>query len=153
MVTFIFFLGEYVLFHLFGRWFKPNLLILLIIFFNIILGTRFGLFVAVLAGLIKDCFSTAEFGLYLFSFIICAYGLAIIKRYFYQLDSSFFRLLIAFALSLTHALVVYGLGFLSDGVDFYAAVIFVILPEVLATVLVARYIFNKLQTCVLKFSV
>src|SRR5262245_23603085 len=73
VLVFLFFMLQFLLFNLVGWWLRPQLLILLIIFFDLYLGVRYGLYTAVLAGLIMDSFAASVFGLNLVSFILDAY--------------------------------------------------------------------------------
>ena len=154
VITFIFFLLEFILANFFGRWFKPNLLILLVIFIDLQLGIRFGIFAAILAGLLKDSFSTGVFGINIFSFILCVYTASLLRRYFfYDVEFGFLRILMAFLMSFLNIVVSYILNSMFSRIDFYQMLIFVMLPEVLATTLVASSIFRGLKRCVLKLSV
>lgn len=153
LIVFIVFYCEFILFSVFGRFFKPNLLLLLVIFFNISRGTEYSIFVAILAGLLKDGFSASEFGAYFISFVVCGYLVTMLRKYFYQVDSGHLRIIVAGVMSLLHAGLVYSLGYAPQMIDFDQALIFVILPEVVATTLVAAFVFDKLKICALKFSV
>ena len=153
-ITAAFFITEFVLGNFFGYWFKPNLLLLLIIFIDLHLGVRYGLFVAILAGLLKDSFGAGIFGINIFSFILCVYITTLLRRYlFYQVEFGFLRILMAFLMSLFNILVAYALSSLFGWIDFFQMVVFVLLPEVLATTAVAAFIFKWLKLCVLKLSV
>lgn len=153
ILTVIFFFLEYMLFDFLGRWFKPNLLILLVIFFNVALGTRFGLYTALGAGILKDSFSTGPFGVYLISFVLCNYVVTLVKKFFfYEVRSGVLRILLAFVFSVLHGVLVYLFYSLREGVDFYEAWVFIILPEVVVTTLLSPYIFDRLKPCVLKLS-
>ena len=94
--VFIFFLVEFFLFNLAGRWFMPNLLLLVIIYFNLAFGIRFSIFAAVVAGLLKDSLTTGIFGFNIFSFVLCAYMTTILKRYLHYVASRRSRLLLVF---------------------------------------------------------
>ena len=76
MITFfifLFFLTEFFVYNMFNRWLMPNLSLLLVVFFTLYLGIRYGLFTAVLAGILEDSFGISMFGVNLFSFVVCAY--------------------------------------------------------------------------------
>ena len=153
-ITFIFFLIEFVFSNFFGCWLKPNFLILLIIFVDLHLGIRYGLFVAILAGLLKDSFGIGVFGVNIFSFVLCVYVTTLARRYFfYDVEFGFLRILMAFLMSFLNIVVSYILNSMFSRIDFYQMLIFVMLPEVLATTLVASSIFKGLKRCVLKLSV
>ena len=85
---------EFFLFNYVHPWFMPNLLLLLIIFVNLWLGIRFSLLTAVIAGLLKEGFSTDFFGFHIFVFVICAYAATFLRPYLYQRGSAFSRYLL-----------------------------------------------------------
>ena len=151
-LSFIFFTIEFLWVNLLGNWLKPNLLLLLIIFFNLSLGIRYGLAAAFLAGLLEDSFGASVFGIHILSFIVCAFMMVAVRRYLFHTSVYSLRIFLAFLMSLLNALVVFGLNFIFLPLDFKEAFYFVMFPEVLATTLVAGFTFRHLRTCVLKFS-
>lgn len=154
VIVFVFFLVEFVLGNFLGRWFRPNLLILLIIFIDLHLGVRYGIFVAVLAGLLKDSIGAGFFGMNIFSFVLCVYVTTLVRRYiFYDVEFGFLRILMAFLMSAVNLLIIYVLNSLFGFIDFTQAVLYVMLPEVLATTIISSLIFTGLKRCVLKLSV
>ena len=54
LFTFILFGIEFLLFHVIGPWAMPNLLLLLVIFFTLYSGIRYGLVTAFVAGFVRD---------------------------------------------------------------------------------------------------
>ncbi len=153
LMTITFFFLEFLFFNFFGRWLHPNFLILLIIFINSYLGIRYALLVAIVGGLLKDSFSVGVFGVYLVSFIFCAYVSTLIRRYFYELEVDILRILTTFLISALNGLIVCMLYAACGTVDFASALRHLILPEVLITTLIAIFTFNELKKCVLKLSV
>lgn len=153
VLTFVFLAAEFILFDFFGQWFNPNLLILFIIFVNLRLGIRYGLGVAFLAGLLKDSFGTGIFGVNLLSFIFCAYATIFVQKYFYEVEANFLRILLALTMSLLGVLVNYLASAVFNVIDFREAVIFVMVPEVVATTLVVTFVFSHLRKFFLKFAV
>ena len=152
-ITFGFFLLEFVFYHLFGRWFKPNFIILLVIFFNVFFETKYSLFVAIVGGILKDSFSTIGFGTYTFSFIVCSYLVTLIRKYFYQVESGYLRIVVVVVLCFVNSLIVGAVSFSSGFFRLEEIAMYVLLPEALATIVVAVYTFQKLRLCVLKLSV
>ena len=153
-VTLLLFLLEFLCANIFGPWFHPNFLILLLIFIDLHWGVRYGLFVAVLAGFLKDSFAVGVFGIHIVSFIGCVYTTTLLRRYlFYDVDFGFLRILMAFLMTVLNFLFTYGLKSLFQAVDFFEMASFVALPEVLATTVAAGFVFKKLKLCVLKLSV
>ena len=152
-LAFIFYFIEFVLFNLLGRWFTPNLLITLIIFFNLYLGIRYSLLTAVMAGIVKDSFGIDFFGSNIFSFVICAYLTTLIKRYLYQIGSISSRVLLIFLITILNALIHAMLNSIFNLVDFREMIVNVLFPEVLATTLMANYVCARLKKIVVKFSI
>lgn len=148
-----FFAIEFLWVNLLGGWFKPDLLLLLIIFFNLSLGIRYGLATAFGAGVLKDSFGASVFGIHIFSFVVCAFMMIAARRYLFHSSVYSLRIFLAFLMSLLNVVVVFTLNSFFLPLDFKEAFCFVMVPEVLATTLAAGFTFRQLRTCVLKFSV
>ncbi len=149
----LFFSAELLLFHVFGYFFKPNLLLLLVMFFNFYFGIRYGLLSALLAGVLKDSFSTHLFGMHCFAFILCAYAAVILKKYFFHMSIFSFRLLLLFA-----TVVIYNLSFFfiySRFVPLSAGEMlrFILIPELISTLIITPFILDQLKRCALKLFV
>ncbi|HLD69631.1 MAG TPA: rod shape-determining protein MreD [Candidatus Omnitrophota bacterium] len=153
ILSFLFFTIEFLWMNLLGGWFKPDLLLLLIIFFNLSLGIRYGLATAFLAGVLKDSFGASVFGIHALSFVVCAFMMIVIRRYLFHAGGYSFRISLAFLMSLLNVLVVFTLNSFFLPLEIKEAFCFVMVPEVLATTLAAGFTFRQLRTCVLKFSV
>ena len=151
--AFLFFIIEFIVFNMIGRWAMPNLLILIVIFVNLSFGIRYGLFTAVLAGVIKDSFSTSFFGINVFSFVVCAYMTTILKRYFYDKHSRSSRLLLVFSICLINVLVHFVLYIMFGVVDIIQTFQYILIPEIFTTLIVTAYTFRQLKKCVLRLFV
>ena len=152
-LIFLFFTIEFLWVNLLGNWFKPNLLLLLIIFFNLSLGLRYGLAAAFLAGIVEDSFGASIFGAHIVSFVVCAFMMIVVRRYFFHTSVYSLRIFLAFLISLLNVLIVFILNSIFLPLDFKEAFCFVMFPEVLATTLADGFTFRHLRSCVLKFSV
>ncbi|MDP8265466.1 MAG: rod shape-determining protein MreD [Candidatus Aceula meridiana] len=152
IVVFIFFLFaiENILFYFFGFWFKPNLILLWIIFLNLFLGIRYGLVASFCAGLLQDSFSTGAFGAHILSFIVCSYLIVVIRKYFLQLETASFRLAISGVVAILNVLVLYVINSFFMKISFSETVVFILFPEVLSTVLMAWLLFDYYKKCALK---
>jgi len=148
---FIFFLIEFILFNFIGKWFLPNLMLLAIVFFNLLWGIRYGIFTAILAGLVRDSFSANPFGVHLFSFVVCAYMSAFFKKTIYHVGSRSARLLLIALICLINFVVQFFLHMAFGVVTPSENIYFILIPEFLTTLLVASFVFNRLKICVLKF--
>ncbi len=150
----VLFFCEAVFENFFEQLFHPNLLILLVIFVDLHLGIRYGIFTAILAGLLKDSFSSNIFGLQIISYLICVYATTLCRRYlFYDIEFGFLRVLMAFLISMTNVIVYYALLSFFHTPDIVDIAFYVLFPEVLATTLVSIVMFRWLKLCVLRLSV
>ncbi|MBL8014355.1 MAG: rod shape-determining protein MreD [Candidatus Omnitrophica bacterium] len=144
-LTYFFFLLEFLLFNTFGRWGKPGLLIILIVFLNLYLGIRYGLICAVLSGILKDAFSFEIFGVYIFLYMSSAFLAIILRRNFYRPGSQLSRLVVTSGVLLFFFLGQVVLYAMNADIDFKGSVQFVFLPEALATLVCATFFFQKLK--------
>ena len=157
LFVFVTFLIEGILTELFGPKFTPNLLIILVVFFNFFRGIRYSLLTAFLAGLLKDSFGVKVFGLNIFSFIMCAYLSTFIKVYVYHVGSNASRVLVVFLVNLIYIGIMYVLHVMFTpplaglpSIDFSEMFVYVLIPEVLTTTVVTIYVFEKYKQCALK---
>jgi rod shape-determining protein MreD len=148
--VFICFIIEGVLGEVFGRWFKPNLSIILIVFFNLFRGSEISIMTALLAGLVKDSFSANLFGLNIFSFIICANLVTLFKMYLYQTGSSVSRVMIVALTACCNVLIQYAIMVMFSPIFLKEMLRYVLLPEVLVTAIATPFLFEKLKQCALK---
>ena len=143
------FIIEFLLFNTAGRWATPDLSILLVVFFNLYFGIRYGLFTAVMAGVLHESFSPDIFGVYVCSFVFCAYMTTILKQYVYHMGSRLSRYILIFIVVTINVVAHYvfysaRLGSVYPGHVFK----FIFLPEVITTMLVAPFLFTQLKKCV-----
>ena len=96
LVSYLAFALEFLLYNFWGQWGKPELLILVVIFFNLYLGIRFSIIAAVFCGIFKDASGVAPFGTYVLVYIAGSYVTTFVRRYLYQPGSRFSRALVAF---------------------------------------------------------
>lgn len=141
---------ENILFQLFGIWFKPNLLLILIVFFNLFRGIRYGVLAALMGGFLLDSFSVRVPGLNTFSFVVCAYLASLLKIFIYQPGSQASRILLVFFVAVINLAIQYVLHVLTTPLDFSVAFARVIIPEILITTVMAAYVFERLKRCALR---
>lgn len=96
ILVYVFFVIEVILNDAFGLWAKPQLLLLLVVFWGLYSGIRYSIVVALLAGLLKDSYSILPFGTYLFIFVASAYLTTFVRRNLYQPGSPFSRAVVTF---------------------------------------------------------
>ena len=153
-MTLVFFLLEFIFANFFGRWLKPNLLILLVIFVDLHLGSRWGIYTAIIAGILRDSFTVGIFGVNTFALVSCVYITTLTRKYLlYDVEFGFLRILMALAMSILNVVIICILLSLFKTIDFRGTIVFVLLPEAITTTLMASFIFRELKRCVLKFSV
>jgi rod shape-determining protein MreD len=152
VLVFVLFFIEYFLFNLFGSWLTPDLLLLLIVFVNYYLGVRYGVYTALVAGLIKDSFMINVFGVHLISFIACSYFMAFLQKYIYSRGSRSSRFIIIFMVCTLNVLVQFIVQNAFISFNFFDVFKYIYIPEIFLTLLVSSYVFDKIKQCVLKFS-
>lgn len=151
LLVFVCFLIENILFVFCGNWFKPNFLLLLIIFFNLFRGIRYSFFVAFVAGLLKDSVSAKMFGLNIFSMMACAYITTYIKISIYQAGVGASRAFLVFLIVSIYFVIQYSLNIMGATIPLSEAMKHVYWVEMFSTLIVTSYFFKKLKRCVLNF--
>ena len=150
----LFLLAEFLLSNVFGRLFKPELVLLLVIFFDLYSGVRYGLFVAFLGGFLKDSFGADPFGAVLSSYVLCVYVTTLIKRYlFYEIEFGFLRIFITVLVVFFNAMAMALLVSFLVGQEGRLAVFLNMLPGVITTSLISPIVYKYLKECVLKLSI
>ena len=151
--VYLFFSVEFFLFNFIHPLLMPNLLLIAVIFFNLLLGIRYSLLAAILAGLLKDSYGTHPFGIHIFSFILCAYLTTFFKKYIYQGSSPYSKLVLISSILSCYLLIQYTLYSMSVSISFIEALEHVFLPTIVTTLLMANTTIRNLKKCVLKLSV
>ena len=149
----IFFLVEFFIYNLFGQNFTPNFLFLLVIFFNLYLGIRYSLFIAIVAGLLMDSVHSSNWGIEIFSFVICAYMTIIFKQYLFHMGSRATRLLLVFLVTTFYVVIQGLLRLMNTPIHFTEVFYFVYLPIVISTLIATNLTFRFLRKCVSRLSV
>ena len=150
--VYVFFLAEFLLFNVFGRWGKPNLLLLLVIFYNLYLGIRHGLFCAFCAGLLRDAFSSDIFGTHLFLFMMSAVLALLLRRNFYQPGSRLSRLMVSFGVVFIYVLAETIMQSQTYFIEWPEALRYVALPQIVTTMAVATFVFIRLKDIAVKIN-
>ncbi|MDD3374839.1 MAG: rod shape-determining protein MreD [Candidatus Omnitrophica bacterium] len=148
--SFVLFLAEVAIFQIFGSWFKPNLLILLVVYSNLKFGIRYGIFASLIGGILSDSFGSGIFGVHIISFMFCSYILALVRKYFLQFDALSFKFIISGFFSSLNVILIYFISSIFLKINFSDVFIFIFLPEVAATVAVSPFCFDYLRKCDLK---
>ena len=135
-----------------GGWLTPNLLLLISIFFNLYFGIRYGLFSALLAGLLMDSFSISPFGTHLFLFISCTFMTVVLKQYLYHMGSSVSRSILVLLVCLMYIFSYLLLSLMNRTIDFPQIMKVVLIPDIVLTTLISNYLFIYLKRCASKLS-
>lgn len=147
-LTLIFFLAEYLLTAVFGRFFVPNLMLLLIVFLDLSMGIRYALLAACVGGFIKDAYSVQFFGFHILTLMLSAYITTLLVRILHQKGSLLSLLLLIFCVNSVLLLCQGALSMNLRYTDGFVHQIY--LPEVLLTLLFSGVVFNYLRKCVLR---
>ena len=144
------FVVQYFLSEWFSPWFRPNLLLLMVIFLNLYRGIRHSFLVAFIAGLVADSFAPGLFGINIFAFMLSAYLTTLLKMYIYDSGSPTSRFLLVFLVSLCFGLIDFMGRTLFISVNFWKAFRYLMLPQTVATAAVSLYVLKIFKRCALK---
>lgn len=147
------FLAEFVVFQVTRGGFKPNFLLLFVVFTSLYFGIRYGIGSAVAAGIIIDSFAPGYFGIHVLAFLLCAYMTVYLKKIIYMVGSQFSRVLLIAVIYTINFITLYFLNFIFQPLNLFTAIVHVYLPELIFTVLLASSVFKGLKLCVLKFTI
>ena len=149
-VVYLFFIAEFVHYNTVGMWGKPELMVLAVIFCNLYWGIRYGIWAALIAGLLRDAFGIQPFGTYLFIYIAAAYLTIYIRKNIYQPGSRFSRAMAAFLVVTGCFILEIVLRLRQHEVRLPEAVCFILMPQLLTTMIAATFVFQGLRNLVVK---
>ncbi len=147
------FILEIVINDIFGLWAKPQLLIIVIVFWGLYSGIRYSIFAAFLAGLLKDSYSILPFGTYLFVYVSCAYLTTFVRRNLYQPGSRFSRAVVTFFVLLGAFFLQALLYLMNHDVDWRELFLNIFLPQLVATMLIVTFMFYRLRELTVIFKI
>jgi rod shape-determining protein MreD len=153
LVSYLGFALEFLLYNFWGQWGKPELLILVVIFFNLYLGIRFSIIAAVFCGLFKDASGIAPFGTYVLVYIAGAYLTTIVRRYLYQPGSKVSRALVTFFVVIGCFIVQVILSNMNHEYRLGEQLLYLLVPQLLTTMIAATYVFGKLRNISVFFAI
>lgn len=151
--VYFFFIAEFVLYNTVGMWGKPELLVLAIIFCNLYWGIRYGIWAAVVAGLLRDAFGIQPFGTYVFIYIAAAYLTTYIRKNIYQPGSRFSRAMAAFLVVTGCFILEIVLRLRQHEVRLPEAVCFILMPQLVTTMVAATFVFQGLRNLAVKLKI
>jgi len=162
LVCYLAFALEFLLYNFWGRWGKPELLILVVIFFNLYLGIRFGIIAAIFCGIFKDASGVAPFGTYVLVYIAGSYVTIFVRRYLYQPGSRVSRVVVTFFVVFGCFCVQSILALMPDThsyssnmnheVHLREQLLYLLAPQMLTTLIAATYVFAQLKNISTFFS-
>jgi rod shape-determining protein MreD len=145
LVSYLAFALEFLLVNFWGNWGKPELLILVVIFFNLYLGIRFGIIAAIFCGIFKDASGVAPFGTYILVYLAGCYVAVFVRRYLYEQGSKFSRILVAFFVVLGCFIVQAILTNMYHEIRLGELLVYILVPQLLTTMIAATYVFAQLK--------
>ena len=151
VLAYIFFIIEVVLNDILGPWAKPELSLLLVIFWGLYSGIRYSIVAAIISGVLKDTFSLLPFGTYLFVLVAAAYLTTWIRQTLYQPGSSFSRAVVAFFVLISTFLIQVMLYLMRHELRWGELFSNILLPELVTTMLVAAFVFYRLRDIAILF--
>ncbi len=145
LVCYLAFALEFLLYNFWGQWGKPELLILVVIFFNLYLGIRFSIIAALFAGIFKDASGAAPFGTYILVYITGAYLTTFVRRYLYQPGSRFSRVVVTFFVVIGCFIIQAIVSNMDHEVRLGGLLFYILVPQLLTTMIAATYVFAQLK--------
>ena len=152
LVSYLAYALEFLLYNFWGQWGKPELLILVVIFFNLYLGVRFGIIAAVFCGIFKDASGVAPFGTYVLVYIAGAYITIFVRRYLYQPGSKFSRAMVSFFVVVGCFIVQAILTNMNHEIRLGELLVASLVPQLLTTMIAATYVFSQLKNISIFFA-
>ena len=149
-LAYLCFFVEFILYNTFGPWGKPELLILLFVFFNLYMGIRYSIVAALIAALLKEASGGAPLGTYVFVYIVGAYWTTFVSKNLYQPGSRFSRAVVAFFVVLFCFILEAAVHMRVHEVRLGEMVSYILAPQLITTMIAATFVFLLLRdVCVL----
>ncbi len=153
LMALVLFFIEFFLFNVFGRNWMPNLLLILILFVGLEVGQYQAWGIALFGGFIEDSYSINPLGIHMVSFLVCAFIVLLLKRLIYHETSYFSCLLMMLIICVCNFVIQYLLRSMNCPINFTSALKYVMLPELIITLLVTTVLFKQIKKCALKLFV
>ena len=145
LVSYLAYALEFLLYNFWGPWGKPELLVLVVIFFNLYLGIRFSIIAAICCGIFKDASGVAPFGTYVLVYIAASYLTTFVRWYLYQPGSRASRALVALFVVTGCFIVQAVLTDMNHELHFGEQLLYLLIPQLLTTMIAATYVFAQLK--------
>ncbi|MBF0511674.1 MAG: rod shape-determining protein MreD [Candidatus Omnitrophica bacterium] len=145
LISYMAFILEFLLYHFWGAWGSPSLLMLVVIFFNLYLGIRYSITAALFCGFFKDVSGVAPFGTYILIYVMAAYLTTLARQYVYEPGSRFSRVVVTFLVVAGCFILQAFLSNMSHDIVWRDLFLHVLLPQLTITMVVATYVFIQLR--------
>jgi rod shape-determining protein MreD len=153
VLSYLFFVAEFVLNGALGPWAKPEFMMVLVVFWGLYSSVRDSIFAAVICGLLKDVFSILPFGTYLFIYIAAAYLTTIVRNTVYQPGSRFSRAVVTFFVLIGCFMIQAFLYNMRQDVHIRDLIFNILLPQLVTTMIVVTFVFQWLRDIAVKLKV
>jgi len=145
LVSYLAYALEFLFYNFWGEWGKPEFLILVVIFFNLYLGIRFGIIAALFCGIFKDASGIAPFGTYVLVYIAGCYVTILVRRYLYEPGSRFSRAVVTFFVIIGCFIVQTILTNMNCEIRLNDLLPSTLAPQLFATMIAATYVYAQLK--------
>jgi len=145
LVSYLALVLEFLMYNFWGKWGCPSLSILVVIFFNLYLGIRFSIIAAVFCGIFQDSLGLSPFGTHVLVYVAGSYATTLVRRYVYQPGSRFSRAVVTFFVVVACFGVEAVLTNMSHELQLGALLTNVLIPQLLATMIAATWIYAQLK--------
>jgi len=153
LLAYIFFMLEVMFNDVFGPWFKPELLLLLVVFWGLYSGIRYSIFAAFICGLLRDAYSILPFGTYVFVYVAAAYVTTLVRQNLYQPGSSFSRAVVAFFVLIGSLLIEVLFYLMHHELRWMEFLSGIVLPQVVITMVMVTFVFYRLRDVAVFFKI
>ncbi len=153
LMVFMLTMAEFFLYNMFGPWFKPELVLLAVIFCTLYWGVRYGIGAGFLAGCLKDSLSIDDVWVNILIYVAAAYLTTFIRRNFYQPGSRLSRVIVVFSVVLFTFLMRVAIYLRSHDLDLSQSVAYILVPQWITTLVVVTWLFVRLKEIVVKFRI
>lgn len=134
------------------RW-MPDLCLLMVIFATLSLGFRYGFAAALIAGILKEGFSSQTFGVMLWPYLAAVYLTYYFRRRWSLQESWMSRLGIVSLCVLVQVFIQALFFAVHQPVDWLSTVTSVVVPQILVTLMISESFFNLCRPCASKLFV
>ncbi len=141
---------ESALFNVFSEWVVPNLLLMFIILLGLFFDLKYSIFSAIIGGLIKDSFSSSVIGVNMVAFLSSVFILFLLRKYVYHPHSGLSRIFVLAAVLTANEFIHFVFYYSAKDIVFAESFKFVILPQIISSIMLYPAVFYIFKKCVLR---